>query len=263
MQTTLFGFARGLVVALTALFLVAPIFIIVPVSLTGSTVLQLPWDGISLRWYQSALANPLWRNAIWNSAVVACCTMTLSAGIGTLAAVGIAESSNRIAKILRSFFIAPIVAPVIVLAIGIYMVLVRIHMSGTMLGLVVAHSVLATPFVVVTVLSALQGMNPNLQLASLGLGASRVRTFLRITVPLLFPAILSGSVLAFVISWDEVVVAIFLTTPRLTTAPVLIWQYVKFNITPEIAAVGTMLVLVSIAVLAVSQLGKHLLTRRG
>jgi putative spermidine/putrescine transport system permease protein len=137
------------------------------------------------------------------------------------------------------------VTPVIVLAVGIYMVFVRWGLSGTLLGLALAHTVLATPFVIVSVSASLQMLNPNLELASLGLGAGPVRTFRRVTLPLIMPGALSGAIFAFITSWDEVVVAIFLTNASLRTIPVVIWSQVRAEMDPTMAAVGTILIVVS------------------
>lgn len=241
--------AQTLFASLVAVFLVLPILIMIPVSFSATDVLQIPWNGTSLHWYESAFTDAKWRAALVTSLYVASMTMLASGVLGLSAAVGISNSSSGVAKGLQAFFVAPIIVPVVVFAIGIYIVLVRLHVSGSLLGLVLAHTVIATPFVTTTVNTSLQGLDVNLRSASLGLGASAIRTFYRITLPLVTSGLLSGLVLAFVISWDEVILAIFLTTPTMVTAPALIWQHVKYNITPEIAAVGTVLISVSLLLL--------------
>jgi putative spermidine/putrescine transport system permease protein len=154
--------------------------------------------------------------------------------------------------LFRALLLSPLVTPVIVLAIGTFMVFARWGLAGTYAGLIIAHSVLALPFVVVSVSASLQTLNPNLELAGLGLGAGPWRTFLRITLPLILPGMVAGAVFAFITSWDEVVTAIFLTTTTLRTIPVLVWGQVRTELSPAVAAVGTILIAISASGLAAS-----------
>jgi putative spermidine/putrescine transport system permease protein len=153
-------------------------------------------------------------------------------------------------SVLRAIVLSPLVSPVIVLAVGVFMVFARWGLSGTLLGLVIAHTVLALPFVVVSVTATLHGVNPNLELAALGLGARPWRTFRRITLPLIMPGVVTGAIFAFITSWDEVVIAIFMTTTSLRTVPVLVWGQMRTEISPAVAAVGTILIAISAAGLA-------------
>ncbi|WP_018099278.1 ABC transporter permease [Sinorhizobium meliloti] len=241
------------IVALVAFYLVLPILIIIPMSFSPTEFLELPWQGLSLRWYQAALANTRWHSAFADSALIAIATMVLAGVLGVAAALALSKSQSATAKLLAGLYMAPVTTPIVVLAIGLYMVLIRTSLSGSMYSLVIGHTVIALPYVFITTLTSLRLMSRNLVDASLSLGVGPIRTFFWVTFPLLRPALLAGLVLAFVVSWDEVELAIFLSTPGTVTAPVLLWQSIRFNVTPEIAAVGSMLIIVSLLGLVVFQ----------
>lgn len=188
---------------------------------------------------------------------VALLTVLLSVIIGTSAALSLSRARLAGKVILRAIVLSPLVTPVIVLAIGIFMVFARWRLAGTLAGLVIAHTILAIPFVVVAVTATLQGLNPNLELAAFGLGARPWRTFRRITLPLILPGVVAGAIFAFITSWDEVVIAIFMTTTSMRTIPVLVWGQMRTEISPEIAAVGTILIAISCAALVAVSLLRH------
>jgi putative spermidine/putrescine transport system permease protein len=177
--------------------------------------------------------------------------------IGTAAALSLHRSDFAGKAVLRAILLSPLVTPVIVLAIGIFMVFARWGVAGTVPGLVIAHTVLALPFVIVAVTAMLHGVNPNLELAALGLGARPWRTFRRVTLPLIMPGVVAGAIFAFITSWDEVVIAIFMTTSSLRTIPVLVWGQMRTEISPAIAAVGTILIVISAAGLGAISLLKR------
>lgn len=232
-------------VTLVGVFLLLPILVTIPISFTASRSIQFPPSGFSLRWYENILSSDVWVGATITSLKVATLTAAFSVVLGTAAALGLQRSSIPGKAFLNALVLSPLVTPVIVLAVGIYMVFVRLGLSGTLLGLALAHTVLAVPFVVVSVTASLQMLNPNLELAGLGLGAGPWRTFRRITLPLILPGVVSGAIFAFITSWDEVVVAIFLTNASLRTVPVVIWSEVRADLDPTMAAVGTVLILIS------------------
>jgi len=242
------------IVVLIAAFLLLPTIIIIPISFTSAETVAFPPTGLSLRWYESVFHDLTWRTAMLNSLKIAAATVVLSVTMGTAAALALARADFPAKSLVRGLILSPLVTPVIVLAIGTFMVFARWGLAGTYAGLVIAHTVLALPFVIVSVTASLQTLNANLELASLGLGAGPWRTFFRVTLPLILPGVMAGAVFAFITSWDEVVSAIFLTTPSLRTVPVLVWGQVRTELSPAVAAVGTILIAVSAAGLAASLL---------
>lgn len=228
-----------------ALFLVAPTLIAVPISFTTSSGIRFPPEGFTLKWYDAVFASRDWREATLNSLAVAIATAALSLVLGTAAALMLSRATFRGKTIVLGLLLSPLVTPVIVLSVGMYMVFARWGLSGSYAGLVAAHTVLALPFVIVSVLASLKTVNANLQLASAGLGATPWFTFRRVTLPLILPGVVSGGIFAFITSWDEVVIAIFLTDLSTRTVPVMIWSQLRAMLDPSTAAVGSILIAVS------------------
>lgn len=227
------------------LFLVAPTLIAVPISFTTSSGIRFPPEGFTLKWYDAVFASRDWREATLNSLVIAIATSALSLVLGTAAALMLSQATFRGKTIVLGLLLSPLVTPVIVLSVGMYMVFARWGLSGSYVGLVAAHTVLALPFVIVSVLASLKTVNANLQLASAGLGATPWFTFRRVTLPLILPGVVSGGIFAFITSWDEVVIAIFLTDLSTRTVPVMIWSQLRAMLDPSTAAVGSILIAVS------------------
>jgi putative spermidine/putrescine transport system permease protein len=239
-----------IIVASIGAFLLLSTLVIVPMSFTSSTTLDFPPVGWSLRWYRGLFMAPAWRQAIVNSGLVAMTVACCATVLGTCAAVGLRRFQKDVAMILRVFMISPLVTPSIVLAIGFFFVFTSWGVAGEFWGLVLAHTVLAIPFVVLSVSSALHTLNCNLETAAAGLGSGSARTFFKIVLPIIAPGIAAGAVFSFVTSWDEVVAAIFLTSADFRTVPVEVWSEVRANLDPSIAAVGSMLIAVSAVGLA-------------
>lgn len=245
LRTLLAAIAFWTLILAIALFLLLPTLVIVPISFTADTVIRFPPEGFSLRWYENVLANPAWRAATVTSLQTAIGTACLSMALGTAAAIFLYRAEFRGKAIVQGLLLSPLVTPVIVLAVGVYLVFARWGLSGTLASLIIAHTVLALPFVVVSVTASLHAVNANLELAALGLGGSRLYVFRRILLPLIAPGVVSGGIFAFITSWDEVVIAIFLTDPGLRTVPVLIWSQLRAELDPTMAAVGTILIAIS------------------
>lgn len=238
-------FLFWLFVGVTALFLLLPTLIIVPMSFTTTTTLEFPPVGFTLEWYGNVIGAADWQSALFNSLVVAICAATLATVIGTAAALALHAARFPGKAAVMGLLLSPMVTPVIVLAVGMYMVFSGWGLVASRLGLVLAHTVLAIPFVVVSVLASAGMVNPSLVPASLGLGASRWFTFRRVTLPLIMPGVLSGAVFAFITSWDEVVIALFLADAQTRTVPIMIWNQVRTNLDPATAAVAAILILMS------------------
>jgi len=234
-----------LAVCAVAAFLLLPTVVIIPISFTTAANTLFPPVGFSFKWYRTVIEDPAWQTATITSLKVALLTMACSVTLGTAAALALFRSQFIGKTAVRALILSPLVTPLIVLAIGVFMVFSRWGLAGTLVGLVIADTVLALPFVVVSVTATLYTVNPNLELASLGLGAGPWRTFRRVTLPLILPGVVAGAIFAFITSWDEVVMAIFLTTASLRTIPVLVWSQVRAEISPAVAAVGSILFVIS------------------
>ncbi|RAX37863.1 ABC transporter permease [Rhizobium tropici] len=247
-----------LVVVLIALFLLLPTLVIVPMSFTTTATLEFPPVGFTLDWYGKVLGSPDWQNALINSLIIAVAASILATVLGTSAAVAINAHRFPGKTLIMGLLLSPMVTPVIVLAVGMYMVFSGWGLVATHIGLVLAHTVLAIPFVVVSVMASLRMVNPSLVPASLGLGAGHWFTFGRVTLPLIFPGVVSGAVFAFITSWDEVVVALFLADVQTRTVPIMIWNQVRTNLDPATAAVAAILIVLSAAGVLVSNKSREL-----
>jgi putative spermidine/putrescine transport system permease protein len=244
---------HGLLVAcclLVCIFLVAPIIVIIPLSFNASPFFTLPIEAFSWRWYESFFSSETWRAAIRNSVVVACCTTVLATCIGTVGALGLARLGVRLRTILLAVYVAPMVVPAVVSAVAIYYFFATIGLTGSIAGLVLAHTVLGIPFVVITVSAALEKFDRTLERAALSLGASPRMVFRTVTLPAILPGVISGAIFAFVTSWDEVVVTIFVASPGQFTLPRQMWAGIRENVNPTLLAVAVFLTLVSVILMA-------------
>jgi putative spermidine/putrescine transport system permease protein len=235
--------------ALTVFFLMAPTLVVVPMSITASNSLTFPPEGFSIRWYEKMLTDPQWSSGFINSAQVASLTAVLATVLGTLAALGTVRGRFPGKSAVNALVLSPLIVPVIIIAIGMFSLFVRWKITGSIVGLVLAHTALAVPFVVINVATSLRTIDRNLELAAMNLGADPLRTFRRVTLPLILPGVLAGGLFAFITSWDEVVVSIFLTTARFRTLPVEMWEQVRQVVDPTVAAVATTLLAVTTSLL--------------
>jgi putative spermidine/putrescine transport system permease protein len=236
---------------LTVLYLLAPTLVIVPMSFTESRILSFPPQGFTLEWYERIVADRQWSTALTNSAQVAVLTTVLSVVLGTLAALAIARGRFPGRTAANGLVLAPLIVPVVIIAIGMFSLFVRWRISGSLVGLVLAHTALAVPFVVVSVSASLRTVDRNLELAAANLGATPRQTFLRVTLPIIVPGVIAGAIFAFITSWDEVVVSIFLTSARFRTLPVEMWEQVRQAVDPTVAAVATTLLVVTTVLLMI------------
>ncbi len=244
---------RILVVAfasLILLFLIAPLFIIVPLSFSQDPFFTLPVREYSLRWYQDLFGNPRWLDAMVNSAVAAVLTTALATTLGTLAALGIARPDFPARRVVMALLISPMIVPIVIVAVGSYLFFGQFGLTNTRAGLVLAHTALATPFVVITVTATLSTYDTNLTRAAHSLGASGPSAFFRVTLPMILPGVISGAIFAFATSFDEVVVALFLTAAEQRTLPVQMFSGIRDQINPTIMAAATMLLALSILLFA-------------
>jgi putative spermidine/putrescine transport system permease protein len=231
----------GLFCPLVAVWLVAPTIVVVPMSFNDKKSLAFPPSGFSWQWYQNFFTNPEWSASLFGSLKVAVATAVFATVIGTLAAFGLDRMKSRVSGVLRALLITPMVVPGVVLAVGIYAVYLDTQLVGTMTGFVLAHTMLAVPFVIIAVSASLEVFDKRLETAAASLGANRLTAFRTVTLPLIAPGILSGLLFAFVTSFDEIIVALFITSPYLKTLPVQIFSSITRDADPTVAAVGTLL----------------------
>lgn len=247
-----------LLAAVIGVILVLPTLVVVGISFTSGRLLAFPPKGFSLRWYENFLNSPEWVNGLTTSFQVAVLTMIVATVLGTMAAVAIVRGRFPFAKAVNAFLFSPMIVPLVVIALGMYLTYGRVHITGSIAGLVVAHTTLALPLVVINVAAGLRTIDWDLALAARSLGAGPMQTFLKIIVPLVRPSIITGALFAFMISWDELVIAIFLTSPVAKTLPVVMWEQVRSYVDPTIAAVATMLTVVTVVLFVlVAVLGRR------
>ena len=234
---------------LILLFLIAPLFIVIPISFSPTQFLEFPPQSLSLQWYRTYFSSPEWISGTLNSFQVAVLTSILATALGIPAALALTRHKFRLGNLLQSYLLAPMITPVIIVAIAVFFFMSRLHWVGHTYALVLAHVVLAIPVVVITVSAALQGFDRTLERAALSLGANPVQTFFKITFPIIRPGVISGALFAFITSFDEVVIAIFVATYRSLTLPKHMWSAMRQEIDPTIAAVSTLLVCVTVFIL--------------
>ena len=247
-------YALWAVCLLVLAFLILPILIIVPLSFSSGTFLTFPLPGLSLRWYEEFFTSAPWQLSLRNSLIVASATTALATFLGTLAALGLTRARLPGQSLLMGLIVSPMVVPLVIVAVGVYFAYAPFGLTSSLLGLTLAHTALAAPFVVITVSATLQGFDPNQARAGASLGASPVVVFRRIVLPLILPGVISGALFAFVTSFDEVVVALFVTGPAERTLPRQMFNGIRENISPVIAAAASFVILVSAFLLTVLEL---------
>ena len=243
----------GLVAAFAWLvlsFLALPAFAVIPVSFTDTRYLALPEEHWSLQHWQSFLSSPEWIGSIWQSLWIAVVSTVLAVVAGTLCAIGCWRLSSRLSEKVRTLMILPMAVPTIVYALGIYRLYVELDLVGTALGVILAHAVTGLPFVVLTVSGSLSNLDARLEQAARGLGASVRQTLRYVIVPNILPGVLSGAIFAFIHSWDELIVVIFIGGRALFTLPRRMWDGINDNLDPVIAVVATAMIFFTLLVLA-------------
>ena len=233
--------------ALVLGFLLLPIAAIVPLSFSSGSLLVYPLPGWSLRWYAEVFTSATWMRALLNSLVIGAAATALALVLGTLAALGLARARAAWATAVKLLLISPMIVPVILIAVGSYFFLAPLGLTGHHTGLVLVHTVLALPFVVVPVLTALELADPNLERAAAACGASPRQVFLEVTLPGMRSALASGALFAFATSFDDVVVALLLAGPQQRTLPQEMFSGLRDSISPAMLAVATVMIALSTA----------------
>ena len=237
-------------------FLVLPILILVPLSFNSGSfftftpeMLSLDPDAFSLRWYKEFLNSPSWMLAVKNSFFIAIVSSFFAIILGTIAALGLNSEKMPFKNLIMIIIISPMIVPLIIVAAGMYFFYAYTGLLGTFSGLIIAHVILGIPFVVINVLTALNSYDKNLTRASYSLGGTPIFTFLNITFPIIRPGIISGGLFAFITSFDEVVIIIFLANPEQTTIPKQMFSGLREQISPTILAASSLLLVVSVILL--------------
>ena len=271
---------RG-ICGLIFVFLILPILVVLPLSFNvepyfsfTSGMLNFDPEAYSLRWYEDILRNGMmapdeafswawvsdtWNNSQWmrairNSFFIGICATLLATALGTLAAIGLARSEMPYRRLIMSILISPMIVPLIITAAGMFYFYSQVHLSQTYLGVIMAHAVLGTPFVIITVTATLVGFDKSLIRASQSLGAGALTTYYKVQMPLIVPGVIAGGLFAFITSFDEVVAVLFLASPEQRTIPRQMWSGIREQISPTILAVATLLVILSIILLTILEL---------
>jgi putative spermidine/putrescine transport system permease protein len=266
---------------LILLFLIAPILIVIPLSFNAEPyftftdkMLALDPEGYSLRWYDTLFTFGMqapdgvrdggwwadaWNNAHWiraakNSIIIGFFSTLLATALGTLAALGLSRPEMPFRSAVMAILISPMIVPIIITATGLFFFYSATGLAGSYVGVIMAHATLGIPFVIITVTATLVGFDHSLTRAAASLGASPTTAFFRITMPLILPGVISGALFAFVTSFDEVVVVLFVAAHDQQTIPRQMWNGIREQISPAILAVATILVVVSIALLTTVEL---------
>jgi putative spermidine/putrescine transport system permease protein len=232
---------------LVLVFLVAPLLTILPLSVNEEAYFTFPIHQYSMRWYQALMVSPEWRLAAVNSLMVALGATILATVLGTLAALGLSRPGFPARTLVQGALTLPMVVPLVVIGASIYFLYSRIGLTGSFAGLILAHTTVAVPFVVITVTAALSSFDFTLVRAAYSCGASPIHTFRTVTLPLILPGVLSGMIFAFIASLDDVVIALFIANAPQWTLPRQMWSGLRENIDPTILAAATILTFISIA----------------
>jgi len=251
----------GIAAGVVYLFLLAPIALVIAMSFSSSKYLRFPPPGLSLQWFRAFFGSAEWIGATLLSLEIAVLTMAASTVLGALGAIGLLRVRHWSTRVIYGALLSPMIVPQIITAVACYALFVKLRLVGSVVALAAAHTVLATPFVIVTVSAALAQVDESLEWAARSLGMHPLRAFVSVTAPLITPAIASGAVFAFITSFDEVVIALFLTSTAHPTLPRKMWDAVSMQIDPTLAAVSTAMVAMSVLVLLVGQASRAWLDR--
>jgi len=242
------------VVGTIVMYLLAPTLVVVLYSVYPSAYMSFPPHSITLKWYRHALAqNELFLNPLGTSLLLGLTSAAIAMVIGTLAALGLIRAPLRHRSIWQGAFLAPILIPTLIVGFGLMLVFLRLHLLGTWWGLVAGHVTIIVAYVTQSVSASLAGLDPSVEEAAKTLGSGPVRAFFRVTLPQIAPGIAAGAVFAFIMSFDELALTLLLATPQTTTLPVAIYSYVQFDSGPTVAAIATILLVITLGLLLLLQ----------
>jgi putative spermidine/putrescine transport system permease protein len=236
-------------VAVIGIVLLFPIVILIVLSFSAESYLHFPPHSWSLRWYERFLGDDGWQRALWTSLAVGAISCLIASIVGFLGAYALVRGRFVAKRMLMSLVLMPIIVPQIITSIAIYFLSAKLGLVGNRLWIAICHAMLALPIVVVMLMSALQAVDISLERAALGLGASQAMVFRRIVIPLALPGVVSAALFAFLASFDELIVALFLSGVSSQTLPVHIWNSLQMNVDPTVVAVSSFFIGVTVLVL--------------
>lgn len=240
--------------AMVFLFLVGPILVVIPLSFNSGSFLTYPLAGLSFRWYVDFATSPNWVPSVLNSLLVSSAATAIATPLGVLAALGLILARSAFKPLALAILISPMIVPDIITAVAVYFLYAPLGLTSTYWGLILAYTVMGSPFVVIVVQAVLQGFDRNLIRAAASLGAPPTRVFFRVVLPLIAPGVITGAVFAFMKAFDEVVIAIFLAGPAQRTLPLQMFDGIREQISPTITAAATLLVVVAVFSLSTLEL---------
>lgn len=254
-------YAFRFICSLIFFFLIAPILIMIPLSFNAqpyftftTEMLTFKAEGFSLRWYEDLFSSSQWMRSIRNSLFIGFFATLIATTLGTLAALGLSRSEMPYKGLIMGILVSPMIVPLIISAAGMFFFYSSVNLANTFFGVILAHAALGTPFVVITVTATLVGFDHSLTKAAASLGANPLTTFYRVQMPLILPGVISGGLFAFITSFDEIVVVLFVAGVEQRTIPREMWSGIREQISPTILAVASLLVLISIALLTTLEL---------
>ena len=236
-------YAKAIYATLIVIFLIAPLLVILPLAFTSSAFLTYPIPAFSTRWFEDLVINSVWSRSIINSLIIAGATTALATTLGTLAALGLRSQDLGIKSQIRTLFLLPMVVPAVVLGVGMQALFVRLGINSTYLSVILAHTVVAMPLVVISVSGALTGIDRRVERGAQSLGAPPWKVFHLVTLPLAMPGVLSGAALAFATSLDEVVLTLFVAGPNQRTLARQMFSTLRENISPAIASAAFIIIM--------------------
>jgi ABC-type spermidine/putrescine transport system permease subunit II len=236
------------------LFLISPVIIVAVISFNQSRVLSFPPHNVGLGWYQHVYNDAEWRRSLWISIQIALLTTIVATTFGFLAAMALVRSAIKRKMTIYGFVLAPMIVPNIIVSVAFYMAFAKLGASGSIFAIAVGHSVFALPLTTVILTASLQSVDEHFEKAAIGLGASQWQTMRIITLPLASPGLMSAALFAFLTSFDELLISLYLATAQTQTLSVRIWNSLSFEVEPTIAAVSTLLILLTTMILGINAL---------
>ena len=236
------------------IFLVLPVVIVFPLSFSSNTTLSFPPPGFSLRWYIAFANSRSWTDAVWVSLEVGLPVTIIAVLLGTPAAIGLRRGTFLGQRLVNALVLSPLIVPGIIVAIGTYFAYAQYGLVGNPVALILGHTCVAVPFVVINVTSALQGVDPALEKAASSLGAPPLANFRQVTLPLIMPGVLAGALFAFITSFDELLIALFLSGTGAVTLPRRMFDEIRYDLDPTIAAVSSLLIVTTTVLMVTAEM---------
>jgi len=256
------GWPLWVISGASVFFLIVPVLLLVPMSFGSAEIIEFPPTRFCLDQYRKFFSHPVWQSAVLNSLQVASLTAIASTTLGLLASIALVWGKFKGKGFVTGFILSPMIVPLIVLGLAYYVFLAKLGLIGTKLGLVIAYTPLTLPFSVLPISATLRGFDRSLENAALNLGANRFQTFMKITVPIIRPGVITGALFAFMIAFDEVVIALFICGSTAVTLPKKMWDVIRYEIEPMLPAISTLLLLLAVVFLVTTGLLQKRVARR-